>query len=90
MENHPAILLLKYVYLIIQCTKTTFYNNILMNYRDIKPKRDKCIISLKFCDVRSSSGNTFIPCIVLTNDGNFQETFPVLRQELRIYSLSLL
>ena len=37
MENYPAILLLKYVYLIIPMYKTTFYNNILMNYRDIKP-----------------------------------------------------
>ena len=61
-----------------------------MNYRDIKPKRDKYVISLKCCDVRSSSGNTFIPCVVLANDGNFQETFPVLgnnKQEMQTYSL---
>ena len=49
-----------------------------MNYRDIKPKRDKNVTSLKYCDIRSSSGNTFIPCVCMEKDGSFQETFPVL------------
>ena len=52
-----------------------------MNYRDIKPKREKCVTSLQYSDVRPSSGNTFIPCVVLAKDGNSQETFPVLRKE---------
>ena len=34
-----------------------------MNYRDIKPKREKCVTSLQYSDVRPSSGNTFIPCV---------------------------
>ena len=81
MENHPTILLLKYVYLMIhQCTKQYFYNNILMNYQDIKLKREKCITSLQYSDIRLSSGNTFIPCVVSAKDGNSQETFPVLRK----------
>ena len=82
MENHPAILLLKYVYLIIPMHTTTFHfnNNILMNYRDIKPKREKCITSLQHSDVRPSTENTFIPCVVLAKDGNSQETFPGLRK----------
>ena len=36
-----------------------------MNYRDIKPKRDKNVTSLKYCDVTPSSGNTFIPCVCM-------------------------
>ena len=52
-----------------------------MNYRDIKPKREKCVTSLQYNDVRPSSRNTFIPRVVLAEDGNSQETFPVLRKE---------
>ena len=52
-----------------------------MNYRDIKPKREKCVTSLQYSDVKLSSGNTFIPCVVLAKDGNSQEIFPVLRKE---------
>ena len=71
MENHPT-----------QCTKQYFY--ILMNYGDtyvrINPKREKCVTLLQYSDVRPSSGNTFIPCIVLAKDDNSQEAFPVLRK----------
>ena len=52
-----------------------------MNNRDIKPKREKCITSLQYSDIRPSSGNTFIPCVVLAKDGNSQETFPLLWKE---------
>ena len=47
-----------------------------MNYQDIKPKRDKNVTSLKYCDVRSSSGNTFIPYICMEKDSSSQEKFP--------------
>ena len=47
-----------------------------MNYQDIKLKREKCVTSLQYSDVRLSSGNT--PCVVLAKDGNSQESFPVL------------
>ena len=52
-----------------------------MNYRDIKSKRENCVTSFQYIDVRPSSGNTFIPCVVLAKGGNSQETFPVLRKE---------
>ena len=89
MENHP---LHKYVYLIIQCTKTTFLYNILINYRDIKPKRDKYVIFLKRCDVTSSSGNTFIPSLYWRMMVMFILFFGNNKQEMamQIYSLSLL
>ena len=48
---------------------------ILMNYRDIQPKRDNNVPSLKYCDIRSSSGNTFIPCICMEKDDISQENF---------------
>ena len=48
-----------------------------MIYRDIKPKREKCVTSLCQIELR----NTYIPCVVLAKDGNSQETFPVLQKE---------
>ena len=59
-----------------------------MNYRDIKPKREKCVTSLQYSDIKLSSGNTFV---VLAKDGNSQETSLFSRkkkQEIRIYSLT--
>ena len=32
MANHMCFLLVRCVYLIMQCTKTTFYNQIMVNY----------------------------------------------------------
>ena len=49
-----------------------------MNYRDIK---EKYITSLQYSDVRPSSGNTFIPCVVLVKGDNSQEAFPVLQKQ---------
>ena len=46
-----------------------------MNYQDIKPKRQN-VTSLKYCDVRSSSGITFNPCVCMEKDGSSQENFP--------------
>ena len=36
MENHMCFLLVRYVDLIMQCTKQHFYNQIMVYYRDIK------------------------------------------------------
>ena len=57
-------------------------NNILMNYQNIKPKREKYVTSLQYCDISNQAPEicTFIPCVVLVKDGDSQETFPVLRK----------
>ena len=36
MENHMCFLLVRYVDLIMPCTKQHFYNQTMMYYRDIK------------------------------------------------------
>ena len=56
-------------------------SHILINYRDIKPTRENVSLPYNNSDVRPSSRNTFIPCIVLAKDGNSQEIFPVLLKE---------
>ena len=37
-----------------------------MNYQDVKSQRENFVNSLQYSDVRPSSGNTFILCVVLT------------------------
>ena len=61
-----------------------------MNYRDIKSKRGNFITSFQYSDVRPSSGNTFIPCVVLAKGVILKKLslfFGKKKQEIRIYIL---
>ena len=62
MVNHLCILLVKYVYLVMQCTIQHFLNNdIVFNVEILSCK----VVSVSCCDVRSDSGSSFIPCVLL-------------------------
>ena len=64
-------LLLKYVCLFDHTMHKTTFLNILINYPDIKPKRDKYVTSLKYCELQKYFySHTF----VWAKDGSSQET----------------